>query len=574
MQWAHAGAVSCRAVQVNLWPHVSINDVPQARPFERWAAVASVLIAAALWVGPWLLRADLFYDDAAHHVFWLYRYADPTLFPGDISVEYFRTSAPWGYRALYDVLAAVVDAQLATELVSVLLVLASGFLVWRIGLRTESARPGTTGLLAIAALAVFMSLQKDLLPPMAFQRSFSLPLLLLTMWALVTRRYGWVGISWLVASLVYPVVLPVQGLAAAVVFLSDLVTTRTMPPRWALNLVLGGIALVIATVGVPVPPVVGPANTYVQAMQMPEFGPLGRLRMYQEGTFAHWLGGHRAGLGWSLRQLLLIGAATTVVAVYGRLRSIPLAAWAMAGTGVGIWYAMRMFPEQLMFGLYLPNRHPKWALAIFGILSLAICAAATLEWATRGWRARSPSRELSFRRAVAIGAPLMVAAALLPNAISVWNRPVDRGLEEVYAFIAGLPRDTLVAAHPDLGDFVPLRTRRSVLTSTEISMAWMQGYYAIMKPRVEASLRAAYATRIEDIDEALAPFGVDVMLTGPSIWEKTGYLAPFDGLMQELLERGRREGFVLQDPPRDRILYQSGEYSVIKVQKCAHGDCP
>ncbi len=45
----------------------------QSRSPERWAAFASLLIAVALWIGPWLLRVDLFYDDAAHHVFWLYR---------------------------------------------------------------------------------------------------------------------------------------------------------------------------------------------------------------------------------------------------------------------------------------------------------------------------------------------------------------------------------------------------------------------------------------------------------------------------------------------------------------------
>ena len=41
---------------------------------------------------------------------------------------------------------------------------------------------------------------------------------------------------------------------------------------------------------------------------------------------------------------------------------------------------------------------------------------------------------------------------------SVWNRPIDTDLENVYAFISTLPKSTLVAAHPDLADCVPLRT--------------------------------------------------------------------------------------------------------------------
>ena len=104
-------------------------------------------------------------------------------------------------------------------------------------------------------------------------------------------------------------------------------------------------------------------------------------------------------------------------------------------------------------------------------------------------------------------------------------------------------------------------------------MAWMEGYYKVMKPRVEASLRAAYATRIEDVDAQLEPLGVDVMLTGPAVWAKSGYFAPFDGLVHDLRERGRRDGFVLQHPPVDRILFRSGDYYVIRVGNCPTGGC-
>ena len=551
-----------------------MTPVRNAGHAERLAVIASCIVAVVLWVGPWLLRGDLYYDDAAHHVFWLYRYTDPTLFPVDIAVDYFRTSAPWGYRALYSVLAPLVDAQVAAESVAVLLVIASFVLVWRIGRIACPEDAGTTGLLAIAALALFMTLQKDLLPPIAFQRSFSMPLLLLTMWALVSRRYEWVGASWLAAALLYPVVLPVQGLTAGIVFLADLLAERRLPAYWILNASFGAVALVIAALGVPVPPQVGPAYSYVEAMRMPEFGPLGRLRMYEQGTVDYWLGGHRAGFGWSGTRLLLIVAAVAVAGALGRLRSIPLAVWAMAATGIALWVAMRVFPEQLMFGLYLPNRHPKWALAVFGIFVLATAAAALLDLVHRRRHEGCLVAGGGPPGFVIAGVPLLVAAALLPYAYQVWQRPVDTGLEEICAFIAGLPKDTLVAAHPDLGDFVPLRTRRSVLTSTEISMAWMNGYYAVMKPRVKASLRAAYATRIEDVDAALAPFGVDIMLTGPSVWEKTGYFAPFDELVQGLLERGRRDGFVLQRPPADRVLFQSGGYYVIRVEEpCPQGGC-
>src|SRR5690606_40444330 len=74
---------------------------PYTTLFRSYAAAAALtlLVAALLWAGPALLRPDVFDGDAAHHVWWLYRYADPTLFPGDVMFDYFRTSAPLGYRA-------------------------------------------------------------------------------------------------------------------------------------------------------------------------------------------------------------------------------------------------------------------------------------------------------------------------------------------------------------------------------------------------------------------------------------------------------------------------------------------
>jgi len=534
---------------------------------ERWSLIACVVIAAALWVGPYALRVDLFSNDAAQHIFWLYQYADAGLFPDDPSIPYFHTSAPWGYRALYFVVAPVMDAFLAAELFSSVLLVASLLLAWKIGAADRGSEGALHGLLTVVALVILIrwSEQKDLLPPIAFQRAFALPLLLLTLWSLVTRKYAWVGVSWLTAALMYPAVLPVQGITAAGVFLRDVVRDRRMPSRWVFNGIAGGLALAVAAVGMPIPSAVGPAFTYDQAMRMVEFGPAGRLAMYPESVVSNWLRGHRTGLGWSPYVLLMIAAGAGLAWMLGRVRSVPFAAWVMASVGVGIWGAMRLFPEQLMFGLYLPNRHSRWAVGIFGMLVIATGAAAVIERAARRFVLSPQEISARSRLWVAVSAPLVVTAVLLPWAVTVWNRPIDTDLENAYAFISTLPKSTLVAAHPDLADRIPLRSRRSVLTSTEGSMPWMDGYYKLMKPRVEASLRAAYATSIEDVDAALVPFGVDVMLTGPPVWKKTTYFAPFDELTRSLLARGAQEGFVLKAPPASRILFQSGGYYVIRV---------
>jgi len=76
----------------------------------RLAVLLCGVTAATLWIGPFLGRVDLFEDDAAQHVFWLYRFADPALFPGDLTARFFSlpSSAPAGYRGLYPELARFV----------------------------------------------------------------------------------------------------------------------------------------------------------------------------------------------------------------------------------------------------------------------------------------------------------------------------------------------------------------------------------------------------------------------------------------------------------------------------------
>ena len=138
-------------------------------------------------------------------------------------------------------------------------------------------------------------------------------------------------------------------------------------------------------------------------------------------------------------------------------------------------------------------------------------------------------------------------------------------MERAYAYLTTLPRDTLIAAHPDLADFVPLRSKRSVLASTETSLSFMQGYYRRIEPRLQASLRAAYASSWEELDKALAPYGVTVMLTAPIVWSKTDYYEPFNALVTDLRSQGERTGFVLKEPTGARVLFRSGDVYVVRV---------
>jgi hypothetical protein len=542
----------------------------------RIAAVVCVLVAAVLWLGPWLVRADLFDDDGAHHVFWYYQYADPALLTEELSLEYFTSPSvsPPGYRALYASLAPVVDVLRAAEWLSVVLLAATAAFAYLLGrAAVPDARYREIAGLAMAAITLALLARIDLLPPMALQRAFAMPLTLMCLWALVARRYAWVGASWLLAALVYPVIVPVLGLAAGLVFLRDLARDRAMPPKWILNAVLGAAAVTIVLLGLGVPPDVGPTVTWEQARQMPEFGPGGRQVLFGQGWQEYIFVHHRTGIGVSPKILLGAGLAALAAVVLRRRRWIPLPAIVMAGTGLALWGIARL----TLFDLYLPNRHSRWTLAAAVLLVLAVGATAVFarivqrlhssDGAVRAGE-NEPSTPLP-RSAVlsaAIVAPLLVAAALYPAAAKSWRTPVDADLERAYAFLATLPKDALVAAHPDLANYVPLRTRRAVLASTEASVAFVVGYYAKYVPRIEASLDAAYATDWNAFDARLAPYGVDVFLSNAATLERTDYHPPFAARVAKLTEAKAPDSFVLREPPPERVLFRSGDTVVVAVR--------
>ncbi len=539
--------------------HTAVSLTASAARALRISAWICLALAIVLWTGPSIIRQDLFNGDATQHVFWLYRYADPTLFPNDISIEYFASPAvaPWGYRALYAVLASSADAQRAAEVVAAGLLALSIALAWKLGVALVDAAPPLAGLIAVVVMIALLP-TNDLLPPMGFQRTFALPITLLCLWALVARRYQWVGVSWLAAALFYPILIAVLGLTAGIVFLRDLLREHHLPPEWQWNVLLGVVAIALVLLGSSTPENVGPMVTHAQALQMPEFGPLGRQSLFGPKSLGSYFGHPRTGLGWSRKMLLAMGAAAGLAFVLGRRRLIPPAAWALACVGIVTWWLARLF----LFHLYLPNRHSKLALAAFAIVTFTAGTYALVQHLA----SRRPQIRNSWPAwAVACIAPIVVVIVLLPKAAAAWQRPVDQDMERAYEFIASLPKDCIVAAHPDLADDVPLRTRHSVLASTEESIAFMQGYYRRLVPRIESSLQAAYASSWDQLEASLAPYDVSVMLTAPMVWKKTGYYAPFDELARQLLTRGLHDGFVLHAPPPDRILFRSGDVYVLRV---------
>ena len=527
----------------------------EPRQALRWAAFLCALLAILLWNGPFIWRNDLFANDAAQHIFWLYRYADPELFQGDITARFFglMASAPLGYRTLYALLAPHVDALGAGEWLAAIELALSLLLAWAIGVQVAGKKHRELGgLIAVATAAFLVGQGSDVATPLALQRSFAMPITFLFLWSLLAGRFAFVGVSWLLAALFYPVIIVVLGLAGAAFFIAEIVRERRLPRAALWNIAAGLAALLIVIVSSRLPTDIGPAIKGAEALSMPEFGEHGRVRLYFGSLTEDWLRSQLMGLGWSARVLLgaLLACAVTIVA--GRGARIPRAAWILLACGVVVWLAAHF----VLFELYLPNRHSRWALAAFATVAVS-CAAAALAGRFR-WQPGT----------LAVSAIVLSFAvilwALLPQAMAHVRRPVDRDMENVYRYLAMTSRQTVIVAHPNVADFIPLRARRSVVASTETALPFMRGYYRRIVPRLEDSLRVAYASDWRSLDAIARRYGATIAVTTPAVWREPHYYEPYDSLVQSLRAAARGH-FVLEHPESDRVLYRSGDVYVVRV---------
>ena len=543
----------------------------QGRRFALgWIACLAGIVAVREFL-PALLRADLHDEDFAHHIWWTYRWIDPALFPNDLAREFFSQPilAPYGYQFLFRLFVPVVDPQHLAEAVPLLLVPAGTVLAFLIGQRVGQGLPGGVVGATFFILAELRFLHAGL------PRSFATPILLFGMWALLTQRQTALGCALLLAVLFYPPVAANLGLCAAIVLALRVWQDwqdrqdwqeRQLPERWLVLVGLGCLALGVLGLAYlrPFPPELGRTVTFAEAYAMPEFWPGGRSHFFNPDPW-HFYFSKRNGLGidpWVALLLsgLLIAAWRFLPGVIGR------EAWALAGVSIGLFISAHL----TLFVLHYPNRYTLYALPVCGLLALAGVVPALIA-KLRPYRRFDRLLTFLGKQTVIVSIGCLVLFALSTEAtlklVSVLHTPPNRALEAVYRFLETLPKDSLVASHPNDADNIPLRSRRSVLASMETSLPLYVGYYQIMAKRLDATLAAFHATDFATVDRLHARYGVDVFVVNRRRYApgKSLYFQPFYAVTQEQWARGSREGFVLRDPPPDRILFQQGEFSVIRV---------
>lgn len=524
-----------------------------------WFVVIVMVAQAVALFLPDVLRPDLYNDDAQQHIWWTYRFADPSLFPNDFIAQLYSqpTIAPVGLQAIYRLFVPWIDAQVLSELLPFGLAIATSVLAWLIGRRAAGGnRAGGVVACVFAGWVLYLYLIGG------FARAFAQPILMLGMWALLARRNRWLGLTFVLAALFYPQTVVNLGLLAVVVLGVRALRERRVPSDWAWLVGLGLVAaaIMVAVYARPLPAGIGPAVTEAEARAMPEFGPGGRSKFFTDDPVAYYIEGARSGFGIP-RHLFALLIGLIGLGAWRFRGALPFEAWALAGTSVAAF----ALAHATLFALYVPNRYVVYTIALF----VMMCFAAWLPPALAALRLERffDRREIRVGLAVlACGASVWMSAHRMEKLL---GRPVARDLEAAYAYLRTLPNDTLIAAHPIDAEPVALRTRRSVLAWRETSDAFFLGYYRKVADRIKGELAACFATDWAEVDALHERFGASVFLVNRDRYrtpESSSYIPPFRDAALEQIARGRREGFVLDHPPAERVLFSQGNYLIVELR--------
>ncbi|MEO5754873.1 MAG: hypothetical protein ABIR38_09215 [Chthoniobacterales bacterium] len=539
-----------------------------------YAAGCAFLALRQAFASPYMLA-----DDVRQHVFWMFRYLDPGLFPGDPVADYFQSLAPSGFAAIYWLLARVgVDPLLASKLIpTALSFIAVGYFF---GLAWHFFRSPAAAALTAVLFAQCLWLNSDL--SSATPRAFFYPLFAAFLYYHVRGSLLGLLIAIGLEAIFFP---PAALLSLGVLAWSCLGWDRgprLLKTRQAYLVAAAGLGLTLLClwpylhqVGIS-----GPLVSYAEARHMPEFGPKGRVPVFLSSWWGYWVGGN-AGLHnlptrpfWFLLALLwpLLRLCPNrfpfLRAVPGGTRPIPQI--------IGAALSLFALAHILLFRLYLPNRYTQATTRVLLTLLAGGVIVALIDTALLREKSR-PNEHNGRRGKVTLVLVALTLGVLLAYPVLIPVFPTNSYLEGqahgLYRFFARQPATIRIASVADEADNLPTLCRRSIVIGAECAVPFHPAYYLPLRARGLQIARAQYSDDPAVVQQCVRDQQIDFWLL-----ERKAFTPKYrhhSRLLRQLrlvapaedLGVAHGETPFLKSSPPGAIAYQDKRYIVLDVHR-------
>jgi hypothetical protein len=517
-------------------------------------ALASLAIFTfAHWQG--LTNPYVINDDVRQQLFWMLKWQDPELFRHDLLTEYARHYVPWGVESLYWLASWIMSPIFFSKVLPGILFVGMAGCLFKLGEAMGKRR------LAWIAVGVYW-LMPFFLDRMSggLARAFAGPLLALFWYSWLTRRPGGMGLALLLQALFIPYIFPVAALAALLACLVAWGDRTALPPfprrwfHWILLLLMAGLVF-----------------WYNNRLAAAGFGPmvgledlLGRLEFTAKGRYAMlpspplvW----ELGRPWELIALFPEGGA-----IIGALSCLLLLGLLICGSRRVDWLTLRpslspacylglssillfILAQVFLLQMFVPDRYLSTTLNLGYCLFLALC----LESVTRTWHWPRPALLL------ALGLVVMFSIFRLHN-IQLYDYSSSQPL---FIAVEQIPKDALIAGHPDLMDPIPALAGRRAFATYELAHPWSKGFWQKMQPRFQDLFAAYYAPNPEMVWAFARKYGIDFLIVDQRHFTPdflSGHLP--DTLFKPVPHRGR-PFFAPFDQQIQRLVQGRNHFAVL-----------
>jgi hypothetical protein len=550
-----------------------------------WLQGGAVLASLKHTLVPYRLNGD-----AQQQIFPFFRYLEPNAFGSDYITDYYLSSYPLGYWALYAVPARLgIDPTRVSHALPHVLwictVLGVGAVAHRLG--------GKLGAFCAMALAlgsnVYLGRIQGGLP-----RGFGFPIMAMALVGLAYARVGWCVLSVLLGALFYPVAGIVSGFSlAALLLLPERTGCSVNGWPWRRRLfTLGATALLSVVLLLPSLFGTGRFGAAVRPRDVPEYPEAGHAGRYSSESRAPFPGFLRSVPGamdhaligaadpWSpsARRWLLGKAKQPLLSPNYRRSTWALLALVVAG-GLGLLLREPAARRIALLGVaagigytlaglvlpfaYLPERYVAYAVPLLGTIATATCVAGLFN------ASFAEGRRRWIRRAI-IGVYVAAVLSLFAGRVTA-NAGLTVDLRRSQPlFIARLPLDAVVAGWPKgLMNAVPYAGRRPALLTHECHQAFHKGYIEEMRRRMGALIEAYFATSLEPILRLREEFGVTHLLLERSHFGRRppGYFRPFGTLINAKREEAQGKKYELPKLIHSAGVFSVGDYVLLDLSK-------
>jgi hypothetical protein len=523
-----------------------------------YALVCAGLAFRQAFAGEYILA-----DDVRQHVFWMFRFVDPRLFPNDPIADYFQSIAPPGFSFVYRMLAlGGIDPLLASKLIPFAIGLITAAYFFGAARQLLGSPPAAT--LATALLCQALWLSSDLCS--ATPRAFFYPFFCAFLYYHLRNSRSAVLITILLLGLFFP---PGALVSLGVIAL-DLLALRGFRPT--LERKRSAYLFFIAACAAVLLPILfylrgsekfGVMISYSAARAMSEFAPGGRVPFFYHNFWDYWMHG-AGGLHVQSRPSFLFAALLwPLLALFPNhfplLQGFRPAQKPLLQITVS---ALSLFAlsHLVLFRLYLPSRYTQHAARIVFAIAAAAVIMALLEAVLR-W---SAARSLRF-------GPLLVVVLLLgivchPLFLSRFPRAgyVQGHAANLYHFFSQQSPSIRIASIADEANNIPSFSRRSIIFGVETAVPFHPRYYLPLRDRGVTIARAQYSSDLAVIQQCIREQRIDFWLLDRGAFTAE-HLHDNRALRQlrETIALSERAPPFLQHPPSKCVVFASPQFVVI-----------